>query len=296
MLDWDQLRTFLAIARHGNLTTAAREAGVTQSTMGRRLDALHASVGARLLQKTPGGYVMTPAGERVLGTVERMEREALSVERAVAGEDERVVGEVSITTVEAFGARVVTPLLLPLLLEHQDLQIEMITDYRSLSLSRREADVAIRLSEFHQHEAVVTRVGEMVFGLYASPAYLEANGVPRLPNGAEGHSLITNQRDLSQMPETEALTTAAPGARIALRANSRAVQVEAVRAGCGIGMLPCYLAREFSDLVELERPGGRIARDLWLGIHRDARQVRRIRLVVDRLTSALRCWSAAQAA
>src|SRR3954454_19315597 len=105
MLDRDDLRSFLAIARHGNLSAAARALKVTQTTMGRRLEALHERSGARLLQKTPTGFVLTAAGELVLGAVERMEAEALAVERTISGEDVRLAGRVRIATVEAFGAR-----------------------------------------------------------------------------------------------------------------------------------------------------------------------------------------------
>ncbi len=139
MLDWDHLQSFLAISRHGNLSAAARALRVTQTTMGRRLEALHAQAGVRLRQKTPEGFVLTQAGERVLASVERIEIEALSVERAITGEDERIAGEVRITTVDSFGARVVIPILQRLSERQPELQIELIADNRSLSLLRREA-------------------------------------------------------------------------------------------------------------------------------------------------------------
>ena len=92
MLDWDDLRTFLAIARHGTLSAAARALGVHQPTMGRRLAALEQRAGARLLQKTPRGYIPTAAGEAILGNVERIEAEALAVERRITGRDVRLEG------------------------------------------------------------------------------------------------------------------------------------------------------------------------------------------------------------
>src|SRR6185437_3454677 len=89
MLDWDDLRYFLSIARHGTLSAAARALGVQQSTMGRRLDAIETRAGARLLQKTPSGFVLTVAGDAIISRVERIETEALAVERAIAGKDVR---------------------------------------------------------------------------------------------------------------------------------------------------------------------------------------------------------------
>ncbi len=288
MLDWDDLRSFLAIARHGNLSAAARALHVTQTTMGRRLDALHARAGARLLQKTPAGFVLTPAGARVLAAVECMEAEALAVERAIAGEDARVEGEVRITTVETFGARILVPLLQPLLTRHPALSIELITDTRALSLSRREADLAIRLAQFEQHETIVRRVGDMGFALYASEGYLAAHGEPDFAVGAPGHSWITLQADLALLPEAKYLARLAPNARVALRTNSRDAQLEAASTSLGIAMLPCYLADPRPGLVRLPAPGPTPVRGIWLGLHRDTRHVERLRLVVDSIADGLR--------
>ncbi len=291
MLDWDHLQSFLAVARHGNLSAAARALRVTQTTMGRRIEALHAQAGVRLLQKMPAGFVLTQAGERVLASVERIEVEALSVERAIKGEDERIAGEVRITTVNSFGAKVVIPILQELSASHPELQIELIAENRSLSLSRREADIAIRLAEFEQHEVVVRHVADMAFGLYASRSYLDRRGTPHFADGCAGHTAIALQQDLALVPEAKRLAQVAPQATVALRSNSRAVQLHAARTGYGIAVLPCYLAADVEDLVELAAPGGRVVRGLWLGVHRDMRQVRRIRLVLDHLTKELKASS-----
>ena len=288
MLDWDHLQSFLAVARHGSLSAAARSLKVTQTTMGRRVEALHAQAGARLLQKTPSGFVLTQAGERVLASVERIEIEALSVERAITGEDERIAGEVRVTTVDSFGARIVIPILEQLSRRQPELQIEFIATNESLSLSRREADIAIRLAEFIQHEVVVRHVADLAFGLYASRDYLERHGRPDFDRGCAGHRVIALQQDLALVPEARRLAEIAPRAMIALRSNSRDVQVQAVRTGYGIGFLACYLTAGISELVELDPPEGRVVRGIWLGVHRDTRHVRRIRLVLDHLTEELK--------
>jgi DNA-binding transcriptional LysR family regulator len=108
MLPWDDLQSFLAIARHGTLSAAARALGVTQTTMGRRLTAMEGRAGARLLSRTPGGFVLTPAGEAVMGNVERIEAEALAVERRITGRDIRLEGVVRVTSVEILAVDVLT--------------------------------------------------------------------------------------------------------------------------------------------------------------------------------------------
>lgn len=289
-LDWTLLQSFLAVARHRSLSAAARSLHVTQSTMGRRLDALHEAAGVRLLQKTPEGYLLTKAGEDILTRVSSIEAEVIAVERSIIGADQRLAGEVRITTVEAFGAWVITPMLQPLLQQAPELQIEFITDYRDLSLARREADIAIRLAPFEQHEAFVQRVGSMAFGLFASRDYLCRKGELEAGDGT-GHSLVTCQQDLASKPEATRLRAFAPNAFVCLRANSRLVQLQAVAAGCGIGLLPWYLGSGTDGLVELSMPGGRVCREVWLGVHRDTRDVPRIRLVVDQIRQGLRCLS-----
>ena len=291
-MDWEDLKTFLAVARHGNLSAGARALGVSQSTMGRRLDALQGRVGAKLLQRTPSGFVLTHAGERILAGVERMEAEADDVERTIGGEDVRLEGLVRITTVEAFGSRIVVPALAALQASHPGITVELITGTRSLSLARREADIAIRLASFQQHDAVVSRIADMAFGLYASVAYLDQHGAPDFGVGAQGHRLITLQEDLSDVPEASWLRAVAPQARAVFMANSRDAQVYACAAAFGLAGLPRYLADDVEGLRRLKTPGPAPVREVWLGVHKDMRQTPRIRAVLDALTTGIRAQSA----
>lgn len=287
MIGWDDLQTFLAIARHGSLSSAARFSGVTQTTMGRRLEGLHQRAGATLLQKTPRGYAMTPAGERVLANVERMEAEALAVERSISGADARIAGEVRVTTVESLAAKILTPAFRTLSDRYPELALELITDTRSLSLSRREADLALRLARFEQHETIVRQLADMAFGLYASRDYLAQFGTPDLERGSPGHRLIALQADLALLPEAVRLAELGRAASVVLRANSRDVHLEAVRSGSGLAVLPCYLASGDPNLVEIAMPSGRVLRGIWLGVHRDSRHTPRVRLVMDHIGEVL---------
>jgi DNA-binding transcriptional LysR family regulator len=287
MLDWEDLKTFLAIARSGSLSAAGRALRVSQTTMGRRLALLEARAGAKLLQRTPAGFVLTPAGERILAHVEGMEAEALAAERTISGADVRLEGLVRITTVETFGARIVTPALVPLHETHPNISIELITDTRPFSLARREADIAIRLAPFEQHDAIVQRVADMAFGLYAARAYVDRNGAPDWAEGGAGHHVIALQDDLANIPEAQWLRETAPKAKHYLQANSRDVQFQACSAGLGLACLPRYLADDTPGLSLLRAPTPPPIRGVWLGVHRDMRQTPRIRAVLDVLTSEL---------
>lgn len=289
MLDWDDLRTFLAIARTGTLSAAARQLHVSQPTMGRRLEALHARLGARLLERTPSGFRLTTAGERVMGAVERMEAEALAVERTVTGQDVRLEGNVRVTSIGSFGSRLLTPLFGTLRARHPGISVELAVDARSLSLARREADIAVRLARFEGHEIVSRRVSDVAFGLFASEAYLERHGTPDLAAGSPGHLIVTVQDDQVALPESAWLAEAGREGRVSLRSNSRAVQLQAALAGLGLVCLPRILGDGVPGLARVpDAAHAPPLRELWIGLHRDTRHSPRIRAVFDHLAEGLR--------
>jgi len=286
MLDWDDLKTFLAISRHGTLSAAARALKVSQTTMGRRLDHLHDRAGATLLERTPSGFRLSATGAAILGDVERMEEAALALERSISGEDRKLAGLVRVTSVDALAAHILTPALVALQAQHPGIVVELITDNRSLSLARREADIAVRLGRFDAHETVVRKVGDMAFAVYAARDYLDRCGLPDWSLGATGHRTIRVQDDLLDTPDSRWFADRTGKAEPALLANSREVQLRAVVAGLGLGHLPCYLAAAEPGLVRLEA-GELLTREIWSGVHRDTRNAPRIVAVQNALFSAI---------
>ena len=285
MLDWDDLRHFLAIARQRTLSGAARSLHVQQSTMGRRLDALQARAGATLLQKTPSGYTLTPAGESVLAHAERMEAEALAAERAVSGRDVRLAGLVRLTTVETLFVEVLTPILARFSEKYPDITLDVVVDPRIFSLSRREADVALRLTRPEGNELVARRVGAVGYALYASEAYLARHGRPDVAAGCPGHRVILAEEDTMHLPMFAWGANATREATVALRTNSYQGQAAAAEASIGIAGLPHYLARRY-NVTRLDAPPGP-GRDLWLAVHEDTRHTPRIRALTDALGAGL---------
>jgi DNA-binding transcriptional LysR family regulator len=260
--------------------------------MGRRLALLEGRSGAKLLVRTPGGFVLTPSGEHILANVERMEAEALAAERAISGDDVRLEGLVRVTTVEAFGARIVTPALVLLRESHPSISIELIAENRSLSLARREADIAIRLAPFEQHEALVRRVADMAFGVYASESYLQKCGEPDWRRSAAGHHTISLQDDLAAVPEARWLREAASASSTSVVANSREVQLNACTWGLGLACLPRYLGDASPTLTLLRPPIAPPVRGVWIGVHRDLRNTPRVSAVLDVVTREIRARSA----
>ena len=288
MLDWDNLRFFLAIARQGNLSAAAKELQVAQSTVGRRLTSLEADLGVRLLNRTPHGYVPTLAGQAVREQVERLEAEALAVERNIRGRDTRLSGLVRVTSAEAVVSHVLAPCFAALHRQHPDIMVELTVEAHDLSLLMREADISVRLSRPTQHDLVVRRIGHLAFGFYASPAYLQLYGEPDFMAGCVGQHLVAQQNDVQEFAQIGWLAKSAPRARIVMRTDSHEAAVSAALQGNGLVCLARFRADREVGLTRLPTPTAIPKADVWLAFHRDNRVNARIRAVLGHITASIR--------
>jgi DNA-binding transcriptional LysR family regulator len=281
---WDDLRYFLEVQRAGSLTRAGVTLGADQSTVGRRLSAFEAKLGARLFFRTPDGFVATPAGERLLPRALQIEEEVQAVAREISGEEARLTGTVRLTAPHALGARIVAPLLVELGERWPEIDLELITDDRFLSLSRREADMAVRVGRPVGDPSLVARkLCALGNGVYAARRYVERYGRPG--PGFQGHRIIASE---GSPIEDAWVARNAPGARVVLRSNSTAVQVEAVEAGMGIALLSSYHFWESTTVMELVSPKRLdLQQELWLVLHRDLQHNARIRACADFLVEAL---------
>jgi molybdate transport repressor ModE-like protein len=277
--DWNDYRVFLAIARHGTLSEAARRLGLSQPTMGRRLQALEEALARPLFQRTADGYVLTGEGESVLAHIEQMEEQATAVERKLAGESE-LEGLVRVSTTEWFGVHRLAPILADVRIDYPGLAIELITETRLVSLARREADLSFRFREFEEPDVVQVRAVTLDFGAYASPAYLERCGQPGAGAGL-GHTLITMDTGFGALADVSWLTGRLPDAGVGLRANSRDVQARLCAAGAGIAVLPCCVAGATAHLIALDLGEAPPGRTVWAGYHKDMKRSPRVRAVLD---------------
>ncbi len=290
-LDWQTLRFFLAVFRAGSLTAAARRLGVNQSTVSRRLLGLQDAAGARLFERARDGYSLTPAGKRVLPAAERLEAEALAVERALTGLESRVEGAVRLTASEGIGTSFVAPALCDLCRMHPGLEVELVLDHRSLSLSRLEADVALRLARPRQAGLVARRLVEIPSVLYGSAGYLQERGYPAASGGLSGHVVLGYNESVTAVPESRWMVARARNAERVLRTNSVLVQLKAAQAGLGLALLPCYLA-EGTGLVRALPLSAGAKRELWLVVHADLQRTRRIRAVIEFLAAQAKARAA----
>ncbi len=221
MPEWDGLRIFLAICRLRTLAAAARKLGIDETTVARRLARLETQMGARLLERTPGGLALTGAGEGVHAAAEEMERAALAAERRALGSDRQLSGRVRVTAPEILGSHFVLPALQAVHARHPGIAIELISNIARLDVTRREADVAVRTVRPTEPSLVARKLARIAMAPYVRrgrtpPAQLAA------VTYADGVKLpLRNVEDR------------VPGARVALRTNSIATALEAVRLGWG---------------------------------------------------------------
>src|SRR6516225_2690585 len=188
---WDDVRFFLAVARAGSLSGAARALGVGHVTVGRRITLLEKRLGVTLLNRTPDGFATTSAGEAILRQCMAMESAALNLERIVAGRDSLVTGSVRVTTTEALAYQLIAPAIAALRQTHPELRVDLIASVRSLDIARREADLAVRFARPATSDLVCRKLGEVGFSLYASRRYLAKSGIPKRGVGLAGYDLIT---------------------------------------------------------------------------------------------------------
>lgn len=286
MLDWDDLRFFLAVARHGSLSAAARALAVTQPTVGRRIDAFERRLGARLLLRSPTGYTLSATGQQIVAHAEQMELGALAAERVAAGRDAGLRGQVRVTASEWLVVRVLAPQLAPFMIRHPAISVELVAGARWLSLPQREADIALRPAAFEHQEVHQRELARIGFGLYAAPAYLAERGLPDFSRQCEDHALLTMNDEQPGVADLEWLRSVAGRARVVGRTNGREAQAALAVQGVGLVCLPRYLGDALTGLRLLRPPTPPPERRLWLGVHRDTRTVPRVKALISFLVAA----------
>jgi DNA-binding transcriptional LysR family regulator len=285
MIAWDDVRFVLAIHRFGSLSAAARALNVNQTTVGRRLALLEESLQTRIFTHDGRRYQLTRAGQQMLPHVERMETEALALERDWLGQDRALSGSVSLTGPDALSVVVLVPLLHDFRRRFPEIDLELSCEERTLDLRRREADLALRVSRPREGSVVARKVAPFALGLYAARSYLEGRGSPRSSELSRHDFVVLNREDAAS---TRWLRRKAADARVALRTNSTLAQLGAVLAGLGLGLLPCYLAARHPSLVRLLPRDATSMSSLWLVVHRDLQRAARVRALSDYLAHALR--------
>ena len=279
--DWNNLRAFLAVARTGRLTAAAARLGADHATISRRVTALEASLRARLFDRSPTGYALTPHGESLMPRAEAMESLALAAQAEVGESDMRVTGAVRIGAPEGFGSYFLAPRMAALADRHPELEIQLVAIPGLVSLSKREADIAVTLSPPREGRLLTRKLTDYRLSLYGAPDYLDARAPITTRADLGDHRFIGYIEDLLYAPELDYMEAPDVEIHVRLKSSNLIAQLQAAVAGAGLCVLPDFIAahdprlsRVLPDLVGLER-------SLWLVTHQDLKALARIRAVTD---------------
>lgn len=274
-MDWDHLRIFLAVARSGQMLAAAARLGLNHATVARRLDALEASLGVRLFDRRPAGSVLTQAGERLLPAAERIETDVLGIVEASHETEASISGTVRIGAPDGLGNYFLAAELGRFAADHPDLVVELVPLPRSFSLSKREADLAVCLEPPTEGRLIVSRLGDYSLRVYAAAAYLARFGAPATIGDLRDHTIVTGVEDYAYASALDYVGTLERDAGRMFRCAGVVGQMEAVKAGVGIGILHDFAVRGESDLVRV-LPEIRFRRSYHLLAHPDTQTLRRI--------------------
>lgn len=280
MLDWNDLRYFLAVARTGSTLAAAKHLRVSQSTVSRRVTALEDAIGVKLFIRKPSGYTLTPHGKSVLPAAESVEAAVLSFSDSIAAEARRVAGTVRLTTVESAANAWIIPTLGLLRARYPDLRLEIMTSDQNLDLSRGEADVALRFGAKPTEEALIVRhLVDMQETFYAHEQLVSELGMPNGMAEVLRYPLIMPMDRDGLINRW--LTEQFPDAEIAHRANTLSSIILSVRSGVGASILPCLMGDDTRGLVRLLPPIAELTTPGWMVTTDDARRQPHIRAVIN---------------
>ena len=284
-IQWDHWRSFIAVAEQGSLSAAARALGLTQPTVSRHIDLLEQDVGARLFLRSPQGLALSDLGLQLLPEARAMAASAAALERTASAPADAARGIVRLTASEVVGSEILPGVLAPLLVRHAGLEVELVLSNRNDNLLRREADLAVRMVRPSQAGLVARKFADVRIGLYAHDSYLAAQGTPHRVPDLAGHVLIGPDRDAAALA---ALTgTGITRRMLRFRCDRESAQINAIRAGLGIGALQAGIARASPDLRPVLPDSVSFQLECWLAMHEDLRKSARVRLVADHLAEHL---------
>lgn len=291
MLDWNDLRHFLAVARHGSTIAAAKALGVNQSTVHRRLCELERQLGRRLVERHPSGYRLTAVGEELRPLAERVETAVQDLQRRAASSDADLVGTVRVTCPETVGYRMMkTPLLDAFRTRYPGLRIELLMVDRVLDLAKGEADVAFRTAPAQDNALVSRKLADVPWAMFASRSYVDRHGQPDRPEDVNQHQVIGFGGRIVEHPAARWLRSVAPKARVAAICTTTPALVLAVKSGAGLAPLPVVAVEHEQDLVRLLGSVPVLTLHFYLVFHRDMRRTPRVRAFCDFVTEEIKAF------
>lgn len=282
-MDWNDLNLVLAICRSGTLSGAAKSLGINYTTVFRRINAIEKKLDVRLFDRQPTGYVMTDAGEVMKRSAERIDEEVITLSRELTGKDLRLQGTIRITAPEGVALHLLSPHLAAFCALHPDITMEMIATSSPLRLSKREADLAVRVTNKPPDNYIGREVCKFRHGIYASPGYLENNQDLSL----DEHHWVMSEDSFEYSPLPSWRKKYHPNARVVFSSNNTLAVVDAAKRGLGVTLLPCILGDREPGLIRTTHAPVELNFSLWILIHPDLRNTARVKALMAFLLGEL---------
>ncbi len=273
MINWNDLRHFLAIAREGSIGAAATSLKVNQSTTQRRLLALEKGLGCVLVERHGTSYRLTSQGQILIASVTNVEAAVDAVQRKVASFDNKDLGTLKVTCLVTVGQRIVKSGLLDAFhARHPGTRVELLMEQRILDLSKGEADIAIRGGKPGSGALVCRKIAEVPWGIYASRAFVAQHGSPAAPSDIKRFPIVALVDELEEVPAVRWMRSHAGQATIAARCANIPSAHLAVKSGAGLAPLPTVYAATDTDLVNLLGALPNLNYPMFLVTHKDIRK------------------------
>jgi len=285
-MDWDNVRVFLAVARAGQFVAAAKRLRLDHATVSRRIAALEAALGAKLIDRRTTGARLTSAGERFLSAAEQMESAFLHAQGEITGVDLELAGDVRIGAPDGFSTYYLASSLRAFAERHPAVRLQLIPLPQLTPLARREVDVVVGLDKPEAGRFVARKLTDYTLGIYGSAGYLKRNSAPPDAAALRRHRLIGYVEEHAYSTALDYVRELYDGAPTSFECANMVTQLEALRAGVGLGVAHDFIARRFKDLVRV-LPERSATRSYWLVTHEDTRGLGRIRAVAEHLAKAV---------
>ncbi|MCO5396647.1 LysR family transcriptional regulator [Ralstonia sp. 21MJYT02-11] len=286
-LNWDDLRFFLEVARTQRASAAAKRLGVDYTTVARRIRILEEAMGTLLFDKSrSSGFTLTAEGQQLVAYVDAMETTVQSACDQVANTGHAVSGHVRIGSTEGFGCFFLAPQLTQFRIAHPHVTVDLLPVPHFVSLTKREADLAIALDRPDRGPYVFTKLCDYNLKLYATREYLASQAPIITKDDLRNHDFVSYVDDLAFSDELLYLERTVPGAAAGLRTTSVIAQYVATLQGGGLAILPCFMAAQQPMLVPVLPEEISLTRCFWLSCREDLRKLRRITVLWDYLRTA----------
>jgi DNA-binding transcriptional LysR family regulator len=286
-ISWELYRSYLSVLKEGSLSAASRAMGIAQPTVGRHIVALEKSLGVALFTRSQHGLLPTEAALALQSFAQTMSTTADALKRAAEGQGEGVKGTVRVTASEVIGVEVLPPIIAQLQNEYPDLKVELDLTNRIQDLIKREADIAIRMTQPKQEQLIARRIGQVSLGMYAHKKYLRKHGTPTELADLSHHALIGFDEETAFVRAARKPFPFWRRDAFSIRTDSDIGQLAMIRAGSGIGICQVAIARRDPQLVHLLQHEFVMRLETWLTMHENLRNSPRCKVTFDALLRGL---------